>query len=501
MVCNRFCLYPFYPYYFELFLPHNQEKNVKSNFIIYFLVDEAALKMALSTKGMFDIKVWDDIAERCNNPDLMPVIDNRTQLFYPVNPEDAIVKLIEVGQLLQLSYAGSRTYGACSVHVIEVTSKYQDLVKSTVSVCTSLTNIVLHALSYHKPALIYAEKRKPNKAIGSLGKCALLSKQMADECEKLANEIGKLSRFAINAFTLLLENFEGSESEKEAVMTRASKFENYFDIVKEKEKDLQEKIDEARIMETVKDMDGNKNIKERLIYGLLGPISYIATDTKSSTNELKQLLQNESRKANDDLRESVEHLKDIDYSQSDLRASAAALEVVIKILENVKLMFLNANKFWKGVTNHASALKSSATADELRDEDVFDKCNTAFVNEIKTSGLGWLATGKICRKAALDIRKVSHGVNRTNTKLFDKIECEKLIQKMTNVLMTNIDEENEKIEDVKSDWLYEVLMKADPLPNLDAAAEETTEQQPFSYLENGNEGEVNGENQEKEAEE
>lgn len=447
------------------------------------MLERASVDMALSTKGMFDVKVWDDIEERCGNESLVPVIANRVQLFYPINPEHAIKKLTQVGHLLQLAYAGTKSQapGPLSARLIEVVILYQALVKDAVAICTSLTNISLESLSFHKSALIYAEKGKPNKSIGFLGRCAIIAGKMSEQCDKMILGIEKLSASSLDGFTMVKEKFEGSEMEQQAVSDRANKLNTFFETTANKMKALEALVEDAKAKEAESAATVKKDIKARLIYGLLGPISYVASNAEANSNELKLTLQNEARDVNMDLQGSIVNLLAMDYTTSQLHTSIMCLEICLKILAKVKTMFVHAKQFWSGVVNLSAALGKSETADELKDDDVFEFCKNAFLNEIKTSGLGWLATSKICRQAALNIRGVSHGVDRTNTTLFGNAGCTKLIQDLGNELLSDLVEENEMIEDVKSDWLYEVLVRGAPRVK---PTEEKTEgnEEPFNYL-------------------
>ena len=461
--------------------------------------------MALTTKGMFDLKVWDDIGERCKKEEIASVIDNRVQLFYPINTELAIRKLIQLGDLLQLAYAGSRSYGACSVHVIKVVSVYQELVKKTVASCTRLTNVVLQALSFHKPALIYAEKEKPGKAIAFLGKCVKPAGDMADECGRMMAEIEAMCSSVMGALRKLNDNFTGADEEKLMIVDRINKLDKYIETKIQKANELEAKVEEALKIkaEEINTSGQHNNNKLKLVYNLLGPISYIESNSEIKSNELKLFLQNESRNVNDDLQDSIECLKTIDYSTSDITTSLVCLEVSIKLLEKIRTMFSNGKLFWNSVRRNSKVLAKTRASDELRDYDVFEACKKAFINEIKTSGLGWLASGKICRQAALDIRNHTHGGVCTDTNLFEPRECSKLIQGLSDALIGDILEENEKIEDVKSDWLYEVLV--DPtIIESEEKEEDKVIQAPFNYLlgwmENNAEVVQNGHTEEEESE-
>ena len=450
--------------------------------IILFLFQGINKKMSFTSGEMFDIKVWDDIEERCNNETFVAVIDNRVQLFHPINTEDAINTFTQVGHLLQLAYAGSKCCGPCSVHVIEVLSHYQDLVKNTVVICTTFTNVALKSLSFHKPALIFAEKGKPNKAIGFLGNCANLAGKMANECDKMVIEIERMSESSLKALMMVKDNYIGTETEKQAITNRANKLNVFIEKTLEKTNNLKEEVEKAKFEEAKHKDEDKKDVEDKLIIGLLGPISYVANGEIKS-NELKEILQKEARAVNDDLTQSIESLKQLKYTTNELHASITCLEISIKLLEKVKTMFSYGKHFWTGVKLHSESLKSSKTATALRDDELFHVCKKAFVLEIKTSGLGWLAIGKICRQAALNIRSITHGVDRTYANLFDKIECEKLIQKLSDILLSEIVEDNEKIEDVKSDWLYEVLIKASAT-TIPEESEQIQTEVAFNHLDN-----------------
>ena len=111
--------------------------------------------MTLALKEIFNINGWDAIEERSNVPYIKIIVEQKVQTFYTINVEDAMKKLSQVGQLLQLAYSGSKGF-PCSKEVLTVLSNYQDLVKDSVITSSTFVEVVLKSLNFHKVALVFS---------------------------------------------------------------------------------------------------------------------------------------------------------------------------------------------------------------------------------------------------------------------------------------------------------------------------------------------------------
>ena len=141
----------------------------------------------LEHRQIFEINSWDAIQQRCNIPEINQIVEQNEQTYYTINVEKAMEELTQVGQLLQIAYASSKGF-SCSTAVLKILSNYQHLVKDSVLITSTFVEVVLKALSFHKLAIILAEKDKLDKALTIFTEFGEFAQKMADECNKLVEK-------------------------------------------------------------------------------------------------------------------------------------------------------------------------------------------------------------------------------------------------------------------------------------------------------------------------
>ena len=179
----------------------------------------------LDDKDLFDIKDWDTIQQRCKATEINVIVEQNVQTFYTINVEDAMKKLTQVGQLLQLAYSGSKGY-SCSTTVLEVLSNYQNLVKDSVLTSSTFVEVVLKALKFHKLAITMTEKNKMDKALTMLSKCAEFAQRMADESNKLVVKSDELTKLSQSALLKANDNRNVSEEDKKKMIEKMNEFQS-----------------------------------------------------------------------------------------------------------------------------------------------------------------------------------------------------------------------------------------------------------------------------------
>ena len=70
---------------------------------------------------------------------------------------------------------------------------------------------------------------------------------------------------------------------------------------------------------------------------------------------------------------------------------------------------------------------------------------TEFINSLQSSGLSWLALGKINRTANLTMRKVNNGIDGIMNNLPTKSEAATLISNLSSEVLTDLNAANNKL--------------------------------------------------------
>ena len=164
--------------------------------------------------------------------------------------------------------------------------------------------------------------------------------------------------------------------------------------------------------------------------------SEVLAKQESEIMKLKADLHEKEREANGEIAKLGEVLKGLKGQDSDLTASIASLELVVKALAKVKTTFEQTRQFWLGVEKHCKDLTNVSLMKELSEPDMKD----FFIEELKKSGLSWLTLGKINYSAQLSISDVD---------------------KTTDNILSNLPTKKEAIELVKNDAdrILETLIK------------------------------------------
>jgi len=410
--------------------------------------------MALSklTKN-FDIKGWNDIQEVTELPDVKAIVEINIKRFYTVDVEGAMKKLRQVGQFLQLAYSGCKGC-SCSTDVLEVLSKYQDLIKDLVITTHAFVEVALQSIKYHKLALLLADKSKPKKALMTLSKCAKCAGEMAMKSAVLKESAEALRRLSVIALLSANTNHVSSEKKKKEIIERINRIKGEKEAMESKAQALKEQteelqiqvetaVEDARAHETVlgvveslfDDMfsTGKKAMKKEL--------AAEARERESKANEERRRQQNEALNVNADIAKAVSNLKNAGVVQSEIEKTIASLEVTIKVLGKVKTVFLEAEKFWLGVQAHSKKLSIMDVLETCADID-----KEFFIDEIKENGYNWLALGRVNVCAALEIRKISDDVDGIMDNLPSKEEGLLLIQELATTILGDIAKESRMME-------------------------------------------------------
>lgn len=412
--------------------------------------------MALTPVQIFNVNGCDALEKISNDKSISAIIADNIKTHYTINVDDAMKKLTQVGQLVQLAYSGSKGF-PCSTQVLSVMSNYQDMVKESFITCSTFVSVSLKSLSFHKVAYLLAQKDQPSKALDILTKCAELAGKMADESDKLVQKSDNLVQLSVQALLEANENSNATKQQKDELIKRTNEVKAELKNREKQAESLMNQIRDAREDEEKAGKEARKNETISMVTSFFGPLFSSVSGKTAKLSEdarareaasLKQRreLQEKERENNAILAEAVERLKNSGMEENELIKAITSLEITVNTMGKVKTVFLNAKQFWVGVKKHCEALTDTAEAQSYGDPDVFESLKDEFLDEIKKSGLGWMALGKVNRQAAVAMKTVDADVDKVMCELPNKEEADKLIQELSGKILSDISIENANIQ-------------------------------------------------------
>lgn len=454
----------------------------------------------LSPRDFFDITSWDQIEAKSNMPQAISTVKDKLQVYYSVDPSEAMKKLAEVGSLLRLAYAGSKQFPS-STAIVKVMSNYQNLVKDSLIASSTFVEIVLKALKYHKLAAIFAGKDTPSasdisKSLKYLKKCSVMADRMAEESQKLIDSADALTNLALDALVQANQDFVGSKAEQKHLQEVIDKLKAEKAYRDDLRTNLGKRVEEAKKNEEKNAaLAGEKEtwgvvldvFQPLLQIGVTAGIAALGDEpmedapatlppapvtaapapvpkdcSKAATldgikgqaqearcreenaRRLRVHYQQQQLVNNADLAKTLELLVSKKSSKDSLDKAIYGLDITIKVLGQVRTIFLNAKTFWVGVKKHTESL--AGTQEEFEDYAEDPDLMGEFMESLERSGYSWLTLGKICRASALTIKEVDKSVDSMMNNLPTEKEAEKLIDELGAEILKDIKEDNAVIE-------------------------------------------------------
>ncbi|EAL72394.1 hypothetical protein DDB_G0270088 [Dictyostelium discoideum AX4] len=244
----------------------------------------------------------------------------------------------------------------------------------------------------------------------------------------------------------------------------------------DKTKELEEKKDELKKVEAEPDSEEKKQKKEKLekeiseikdaLKELGESLSNVATEianeykeraSKSEDKEaaymkLKSEYQDLQRKSNADLAQNVVQLKNLAVEKNYLEVSIKSLEITIKTMGRVRTIFENTRLFWLQVKAQCDSLSDVSNIKDLAEiAELSVKYQTDFTNQIKSSGLNWLALAQINFVASNAITGVKKNFDEVMSNLPGKAEAEAIVKACCDEIEQALTEENKKIDEIKKE--------------------------------------------------
>ncbi|EGC32996.1 hypothetical protein DICPUDRAFT_98698 [Dictyostelium purpureum] len=244
--------------------------------------------------------------------------------------------------------------------------------------------------------------------------------------------------------------------------------------VDEKKRELEKKEGELKKVEAEPESPEKKQKKEKLnneineiknaikslgnsLAKVMDEISNEYKEKAAKSNEkeaeyrkLKNQYQDLQRKANADLTENVIKLKLLSDEKNYLEVSIKSLEITIKTMGKVKTIFENTRLFWLQVQNQCKNLIDISNIKDLSEfVDIDEEFQIDYSNQIKKSGLKWLALASINYNAANAITSVKKNFDQIMSNLPGKEEAIQIVNECTGKIQKALEDENKKIDNTK----------------------------------------------------
>ncbi|KAN0025646.1 hypothetical protein ACTFIU_001742 [Dictyostelium citrinum] len=175
-------------------------------------------------------------------------------------------------------------------------------------------------------------------------------------------------------------------------------------------------------------------------------------DKEAAYMKLKSEYQDLQRKSNADLAQNVVQLKNLVVEKNYLEVSIKSLEITIKTMGRVRTIFENTRLFWLQVKAQCDSLSDVSNMKDLAEiAELSVKYQTDFTNQIKSSGLNWLALAQINFTASNSITSIKKNFDEVMSNLPGKAEAEAIVKACCDEIEQALTEENKKIDEIKKE--------------------------------------------------
>ena len=150
----------------------------------------------------------------------------------------------------------------------------------------------------------------------------------------------------------------------------------------------------------------------------------------------------EKTAANAELASIVVRLKNLRADNKDLSAAIASLELAIQALGKVKTTFEQTRQYRLGVKTHSEKLTDHEIFKLYAETELQDE----FINDLKSSGLRWLALFEINNIVNESIRKVDDATDNIMNNLPTKMQAFEIIKSEADVILYSLKNEDSVVK-------------------------------------------------------
>eukprot|EP00485_Elphidium_margaritaceum_P009265 CAMPEP_0202692670 /NCGR_PEP_ID=MMETSP1385-20130828/6989_1 /ASSEMBLY_ACC=CAM_ASM_000861 /TAXON_ID=933848 /ORGANISM="Elphidium margaritaceum" /LENGTH=537 /DNA_ID=CAMNT_0049348247 /DNA_START=93 /DNA_END=1706 /DNA_ORIENTATION=+ len=418
-------------------------------------------------------------------------VARKEKQYYDINVSEAMRDLATCGSLIQLAYASTNGY-RCQSKVVRLLSEYGSLVKESYLASSQFVMASMSSLRYHKIALAVLRK-KPAKAIYFVSQCSELAGQMATVAGELSEKVGKLEDIAKDALELAVTDKSVTDEERAKVrqaIAEAKAAEKQLEKMTQqlREQHEQVRIDEDRAIEDAKQarqqsfllsvvkltvgtvvtatcstaVSAVSLVKE----GMQHVAGIVSTDQKEDEKDAdsggktvddrawlltqkKYEIQSKLIEQTSELAKTVEELKGFSGKENQLQRALKSIEIAIKTLGKIKVIFSNAKVFWSGVQKNCQQLQQTKG-----DLDVFVSDADLFCEQIEesiiNSGMDWFVLLKVNFFAKEAIHHVDKNIDAILNDLPDESEALQLVAALSGEMTKRLTNEISNLKQIEA---------------------------------------------------
>lgn len=257
------------------------------------------------------------------------MVEANSKRFHVINVAEAMQSLTQVGDLLQLAYAGSQGFAnTCHLKIGEILIDYPHLIKESMETSMDFVDSCLNALKLHSTALTLAKKNKLELALKQLQKCGALAEAMAKASMVLVEKSVALSNQSKEALILAMKDKNASYEQNQSVQKTLAEIEETEAQLREKTKLLHEAIEkECQIEEKALEEARDARNKACLISIGMAIVSMHGAPVQpvmamgNLTNGIMNEIQGATRLIIDQVSEAVRQKQAVVDSLNDLKNS------------------------------------------------------------------------------------------------------------------------------------------------------------------------------------
>jgi len=158
----------------------------------------------------------------------------------------------------------------------------------------------------------------------------------------------------------------------------------------------------------------------------------------------RQKIDQDMYEAAKELSKTVTELAGMSVKQDSLKRAVKSLEIAVKTLSKIKVVFDNTKAFWQGVEENCKEIVDNADTVEMVVEA---EEKEMVIGGIAESALNWFVLGKICYTAKYAISQVDKGMDKIQSNLPNEAEAQKMIPNLLKEMQMVLGEEVKALEE------------------------------------------------------
>lgn len=231
--------------------------------------------MSITTNNIltkYNFQIPKDITDIVSIPNERERVESIEKVYYQINVSDAMHQLSNVGNLLQIAYAGTKGFSSNS-KVIAIISEYQSLIKDSSVATGGFVQSSLQALEHHKETHNLAIDHEFEDAMEIFLECSSLAGDMAKASDELAKSAENLCQLSKQALVKATEDESFSEQERKQILERIHNVNATQASLKSQSESLDEEITEEKAKEVKAAKKADTAQQQAFVLGVLGSIT------------------------------------------------------------------------------------------------------------------------------------------------------------------------------------------------------------------------------------